>query len=90
MQGRREVQEPLVEEAPLQYHHRQRWQTDLPIRRCVYLPCGARDDLEKPGVLPGLYCWGQEANRIGYLINRKSPEGEGELKKVLIRDRRQV
>ncbi|KAG8424812.1 hypothetical protein J3458_001573 [Metarhizium acridum] len=41
-------------------------------------------------VLPGLYCWGQEANRIGDLINRKSPEGEGELKKVLIRDRRQV
>ncbi|KAK6525853.1 hypothetical protein TWF281_010897 [Arthrobotrys megalospora] len=60
--------------------------TDLPIRQCIYPSYNASDDKDKPGVLLVSYCWGQEADRIGALINRQSPQGEDELKEVLIHD----
>jgi len=60
--------------------------TDLPIRCCVYPSYNMYDSDAKPGVLLVSYTWSQEAERIGSLINRKSPDDEGELKKVLFHD----
>ncbi|KID96329.1 flavin containing amine oxidoreductase, partial [Metarhizium majus ARSEF 297] len=61
--------------------------TDLPIRQCVYPSYAAGDDDDEPGVLLVSYCWGQEAERIGALINnRQSPQAEAELKEVLVHD----
>ena len=58
--------------------------TDLPLRVCVYPSYNCHDDVEKPGVLLCSYTWSQEAQRLGSLISRKSPEDEEELKTLLI------
>ena len=69
--------------------------TDLPIRMCVYPSYNIHDndpdpnDPEKrpknvPGVLLCSYNWSMEAQRLGTLINRNSPECEEELKALLI------
>lgn len=60
--------------------------TDLPIRCCVYPSYNIDDDPEQPGVLLASYTWSQEAERIGALISRNSPDGEDELREVLIHD----
>ena len=65
--------------------------TDLPIRCCVYPSYNIHDydperKVDKSGVLLVSYTWSQEAERIGALINRDSPEGENELKEVIIHD----
>lgn len=60
--------------------------TDRPIRCCVYPSYNIEDPPEKPGVLLVSYTWSQEAQRIGALINRKSPDDEEDLKKVLFHD----
>ena len=69
--------------------------TDLPIRMCVYPSYNIHDnepdpkDLTQepknvPGVLLCSYSWSTEALRLGTLINRESPEGEDELKVLLL------
>ena len=58
--------------------------TDLPIRNCVYPSYNIEDDIDKPGVLLCSYTWSMEAQRIGSLMTRKSPEGEDGLKALLI------
>ena len=64
--------------------------TDLPLRVCVYPSYNIEDKLnpgwnpEKPAVLLCSYTWGQDAQRIGSLISRKSPIGENQLKSVLL------
>jgi monoamine oxidase len=60
--------------------------TDLPIRCCVYPSYNIHDPVSTPGVLLVSYTWSQEAERIGALINRDSPEDEEKLKEVLIHD----
>ena len=57
--------------------------TDLPIRMCVY-PSYNIEDKDQSGVLLVSYSWSLEAQRIGTLITRKSPEDETELKKLLL------
>ena len=58
--------------------------TDLPLRVCVYPSYNIHDDADKPGVLLCSYTWSQEAQRVAALINNKSPEGEDELRNLLI------
>ena len=58
--------------------------TDQPIRNCVYPSYNKDDPDDQPGVLLASYTWSQEAQRIGTLIADKSPEGEAELKALLI------
>ena len=58
--------------------------TDLPIQACVYPSYNLGD--KGPGVLLVSYTWSQEANRMGALIDRKSPQNEEKLKQVLIHD----
>lgn len=58
--------------------------TDLPLRVCVYPSYNIHDDADKPGVLLCSYTWSQEAQRVASLINRQSPEGEEELRTLLI------
>jgi monoamine oxidase len=60
--------------------------TDLPIRCCVYPSYNIYDPQDKPGVLLVSYTWSAEAERIGSLINRQSPDGERELKNLLFHD----
>ena len=60
--------------------------TDQPIRMCVYPSYNIEDPTEKPGVLLCSYSWSQEAQRIGSLITSSSPDGEDELKTLLIHD----
>jgi len=65
--------------------------TDLPLRVCVYPSYNLRDKCKpgvkgKPGVLLCSYTWSQEAQRIAALINGKSPQGEEELRTLLIHD----
>ncbi|KAH7308634.1 hypothetical protein B0I35DRAFT_360873, partial [Stachybotrys elegans] len=60
--------------------------TDLPIRCCVYPSYNLYDDRDQPGVLLVSYSWSQEAERIGALIDKKSPEDEHELKALLFHD----
>ena len=60
--------------------------TDLPLRCCVYPSYNFKDDADRPGVLLVSYTWSQEAQRLGALINRNSPEGESRLKDVLLHD----
>ena len=58
--------------------------TDQPIRNCVYPSYNKDDPDDKPGVLLASYTWSQEAQRIGTLIADKTPEGQAELKALLI------
>ena len=60
--------------------------TDLPIRCCVYPSYNIHDPINGAGVLLVSYTWSQEAERIGSLINEKSPENEDKLKALLIHD----
>ena len=60
--------------------------TDLPIRTCVYPSYNVHDEPGEPGVLLASYTWSQDADRVGSLISQNSPEGEDELKEVLIHD----
>ena len=60
--------------------------TDLPIRTCVYPSYNVHDKPGEPGVLLASYTWSQDADRVGSLISQNSPEGEDELKEVLIHD----
>ncbi|KAK3392714.1 hypothetical protein B0H63DRAFT_530140 [Podospora didyma] len=60
--------------------------TDLTIRFCVYPPHNVHDDPTKPGVLLASYTWSQEADHIGALINRESPEYEDHLCELPLHD----
>ena len=66
--------------------------TDLPLRVCVYPSYniqkieGDKWDPEKPSVLLCSYTWAQDAQRIGSLISRHTPEDEEQLKTVLLHD----
>lgn len=60
--------------------------TDLSIRCCVYPSYNIEDPIDQPGVLLVSYTWSQEAEKIGALINRGSPDGESELKELLFHD----
>ncbi|KAG2369167.1 flavin-containing amine oxidoreductase-domain containing protein [Suillus spraguei] len=60
--------------------------SDIPIRTCCYPSHSIHDDPNKPAVLIALYTMGQNAQRIGTLINRDSPSGESRLKEVVLRD----
>ncbi len=57
--------------------------TDQSIRACVYPSYNLYDDPEKPGVLLASYTWSAEAEKIGALIDRRSPENEYELKELV-------
>ncbi|PVH93300.1 hypothetical protein DM02DRAFT_541807 [Periconia macrospinosa] len=58
--------------------------TDLPLRWCVYPSYNIHDDPNRPAVLLASYTWGQEADRLGALINGASPHNEEELKQLLL------
>jgi hypothetical protein len=66
--------------------------TDLPLRVCVYPSYniqaneGEKHDTEKSAVLLCSYTWGQDAQRIGSLCSKNTPENEEELKKTLFHD----
>ncbi|KAM0343745.1 hypothetical protein ACHAPU_008171 [Fusarium lateritium] len=66
--------------------------TDLPLRVCVYPSYnieaneGDKWDPEKPAVLLCSYTWGQDAQRIGSLCSRDTPNNEEELKRLIIHD----
>ncbi|KAG0695898.1 hypothetical protein DFH29DRAFT_1005025 [Suillus ampliporus] len=60
--------------------------SDLPLRTCCYPSHNIYDDPKKPAVLLASYTVGQDAQRIGTLINRDSPVGESRLKEVILRD----
>lgn len=59
---------------------------DIPIRTCCYPSHSIHDDPKKPAVLIASYTIGQDAQRMGTLINRDSPFGESRLKEVVLRD----
>ena len=58
--------------------------TDLPIRMCIYPSYNIYDEGE--AVLLCSYLWGQDAQRLGALISKKTPEAEEQLKEVLFHD----
>ncbi|KAG1750124.1 hypothetical protein EDB19DRAFT_1678356 [Suillus lakei] len=60
--------------------------SDLPTRACCYPSHSIHDDPKKPAVLIASYTVGQDAQRMGTLINRDSPSGESRLKEVVLRD----
>ena len=60
--------------------------TDLPLRVCVYPSYNVDDPRDKPAVLLCSYTWSQDAQRIASLISRQSPQGEEELKELMIRN----
>jgi hypothetical protein len=66
--------------------------TDLPLGVCVYPSYniraneGEKHDPEKPAVLLCSYTWGQDAQRIGSLCSKNTPDDEEELKKTLLHD----
>ncbi|KAG2133638.1 uncharacterized protein EDB93DRAFT_1173834 [Suillus bovinus] len=59
---------------------------DIPIRTCCYPSHSIHDDPKEPAVLIASYTVGQDAQRIGTLINRDSPSGESQLKELVLRD----
>ena len=78
---------------PYNINHGGVGKTDLPIRVCVYPsynvgptkedPYAKPLDPEKPAVLLCSYTWEQDASRLGSMITKNSPQGEGLLRKVL-------
>ena len=58
--------------------------TDLPIRVCVCPSYNVHDPVGQPGVLLCSYSWAQDAQRMGTLIDPKSPQNEDELKALLL------
>lgn len=59
---------------------------DIQIRTCCYPSHSIHDDPKQPAVLIASYTVGQDAQRMGILINRDSPSGESRLKEVVLRD----
>jgi monoamine oxidase len=64
--------------------------TDMPLRVCVYPSYSVDDSYNLPSVLLCSYTWSQDAQRIGSLVKDTSPEGEAELKEMLIRQLAQL
>jgi hypothetical protein len=60
--------------------------TDLPIGFCVYPSYNVDDPVDAPGVLLVSYSWSQQAERIGSLISRDSPNNEQELRTLITHD----
>ena len=60
--------------------------SDLPLQECCYPSHNIHDDPNKPAVLIACYTVGRNAQRIGSLINRDSPNGESRLKELILRD----
>ncbi|KAI9768111.1 MAG: hypothetical protein M1839_004192 [Geoglossum umbratile] len=58
--------------------------TDEPLRTCVYPSYNLHDGANNPAVLLCSYAWQQDALRIGSLIRPNSPEGEDELKELML------
>lgn len=58
--------------------------TDRPLRVCVYPSYNVDDAKDKPAVLLCSYTWAQDAQRVGALITPHSPEGEDELRDLLL------
>lgn len=58
--------------------------TDLPLRVCVYPSYNVDDPVDKPMVLLCSYSWAQDAQRLGGLINPNSPQGEDQLKELML------
>ena len=52
--------------------------------RSVYPSYNIHDDPDKPAVLLCTYTWGQDAIRVGSLVNLDSPRGEDELKGLML------
>ncbi|KAG2147854.1 putative L-aminoacid oxidase [Suillus bovinus] len=68
-----------------------RFKTPWRITRCGITKGGTsfsviHDDPKEPAVLIASYTVGQDAQRIGTLINRDSPSGESQLKELVLRD----
>lgn len=57
--------------------------TDLPLRVCVYPSYNLNAPKGESAVLLWSYTWGQDAQRLGSLISRSSPDSEDELRDVL-------
>lgn len=60
--------------------------TDQSIRCCVYPSYNIYDKQDQPGVLLASYTWSAEAEKIGALIEKGSPDGEEELRELLFHD----
>jgi len=58
--------------------------TDELIRTCVYPSYNLHDGNQNPTVLLCSYCWTQDALRLGSLVRPDSPNGEDELKEVML------
>ncbi|EPS35324.1 hypothetical protein H072_11316 [Dactylellina haptotyla CBS 200.50] len=55
-------------------------------RMCVYPSYNIHDAPNRPAVLLASYCWGQDAERVGAMIKKTSPDGEDVLRDCLLRD----
>ncbi|KAK6526016.1 hypothetical protein TWF281_011057 [Arthrobotrys megalospora] len=55
-------------------------------RMCVYPSYNINDPPNRPAVLLASYCWGQDAERVGSMIKKTSPDGEEVLRDCLLRD----
>ncbi|KAK6507858.1 hypothetical protein TWF481_006280 [Arthrobotrys musiformis] len=55
-------------------------------RMCVYPSYNIHDPTNRPAVLLASYCWGQDAERVGSMMKKTSPEGEEVLRDCLLRD----
>lgn len=64
--------------------------TDEPLRICVYPSYNLSDDPDKPSVLLCSYTWTQDAQRMGTLVHRDSPDNEAELLELLLRGLRRL
>ncbi|KAK4163712.1 hypothetical protein QBC43DRAFT_344953 [Cladorrhinum sp. PSN259] len=60
--------------------------SDMHIRTLVYPSYNILAEEDEPAVLLVSYTWQQDAERIGALISRSSPENEEELKLLLLRE----
>lgn len=60
--------------------------SDRPLRTCVYPSPVSPEDRQNSAVLLASYTWGQDASRMGALINRASKEAEEELLELILRD----
>jgi len=60
--------------------------SDLHIRTVVYPSYNILDPADQPAVLLVSYTWQQDAERVGALISSDSPNNEGELKTLLLRE----
>jgi hypothetical protein len=64
----------------------------MPLRACVYpsyniqSPCNPDWRPDEPAVLLCSFTWAQDALRLGALIRDKSPDGEDELRRLMLHD----